>query len=78
MLFADSRVLACAITSRHVCFLYGIYSRKLRAIVIVNKRISYGKELSSLGRVQSCVEGLEENRERSSSYIVSFPNVIRV
>ena len=32
----------------------------------------------SLGRVQSCVEGLEGNRERSSSYIVSFPNVIRV
>ena len=55
-----------------------IYSRKLRAKVIVNKRISYGKELSSPGRVQSCVEGLEGNRERSSSYIVSFPNVIRV
>ena len=38
MLFADSRsVLACAITSRHVCFLYGIHSRKLRAKVIVQQ-----------------------------------------
>ena len=79
MLFADSRyVSACAITSRHVCFLYGICRRKLRAKVIVNRRISYGKELSSLGRVQSCEEGLEGNRERSSCYIVSFPNVIHV
>ena len=78
MLLADSRVSACAITSRQVCFLYGIYSLKLRAKVIVNRRINYGKELSSLGQVQSCVEGLEGNRERSSSYIVSFPNVILV
>ena len=78
MLFADSRVSACAITSRHVCFLYGKYSRKLRAKVIVNRKIIYGKELSSLGWVQSCVEGLEGNRERSSSYIVSFSNVVHI
>ena len=69
MLFADSSVSTCAITLRHVCFLYGINSRKLRAKVIVNRRISYGKELSSLGRVQSCVEGLEGNRERSSKRV---------
>ena len=72
MLFADSCVYQRARLHHVTCFLYGIYSRKLRAKVIVNRRISYGKELSSLGRVQSCVEGLEGNRERSSSYIVSF------
>ena len=72
MLFADSRVCQ-RVRLRHVmCSLYGIYRLKLRTKVIVNRRISYRKELTSFGRVQSCVEGLEGNRERSSSYIVSF------
>ena len=78
MLCADLRVCQHARLRHVTCFLYGIYSRKLRAKVIVNRMISYGKELSNLSRVQSCVEGLEENRERSSSYVESFPNVIHV